>query len=53
MGLNEHPSDHFDGANMDRIRPVQRCPKCGELALEYDNMELKCNRCGFKQTIIR
>jgi ribosomal protein L37E len=53
MVLNDNPSDHFDGKDMEKIRPVKRCPKCGNLSLEYDKMELRCSRCGFKQPILR
>jgi len=32
---------------------IARCPKCRNISLEYDvqNSKIKCNKCGFEQTI--
>ncbi len=33
------------------VTEVKRCPKCGNLSLEFDkeSMSIRCQSCGFKQ----
>ncbi len=39
--------------NFEMLSPVKKCPKCGQLALEFDLRENKiiCIRCGFEKHI--
>ncbi len=35
--------------DLDKIRVVQKCPRCNELALGYAQGKIKCSNCGFEQ----
>ena len=36
---------------LEKFKIVQRCPKCGKLALNYIEGKIKCSNCGFEQNI--
>ena len=36
-----------------KLRQVKRCPKCGSLSLEYDEVthKVKCSDCGYEASL--
>jgi len=35
----------------EKFKVVQKCPKCGQLALKFVEGKIKCSDCGFEQNI--
>jgi len=36
---------------IEKFKVVQKCPKCGELALNYVGGKIKCSKCSYEQNM--
>ncbi len=36
---------------LDKLKIVQKCPRCNELSLKHSNGRIMCSNCGFEQKI--
>jgi len=34
---------------LDKVKVVQKCPRCGKLSLKFVEGKIKCSECGFEQ----
>jgi|TARA_B100001971_G_scaffold117166_1_gene107903 ribosomal protein L37AE/L43A len=46
-----NPDEEDWKKQIEKFKVVQKCPKCGELALNYVGGKIKCSKCSYEQNM--